>query len=451
MNNIKIPWYLNTWTIAVCLSFSFLIIPIPIGIYLILKQRQYLKKYDAALEDPDFLQMKKQAQEEYKSEKEQLKSQLNEEMKDSLLQIEDLKNNIKELNEEYIDIFNKVEPQKHGFFETEYKFENSVTYKKELDEIRAKQKELVKTKEAMHYTDDWVVNGSEVEGRKMREQNMKLAMRMFNVECDLIISKVTFRNFESSKKRIISSHKVINNMNKLQELAITDEYLNLKLLELELAYEYELKLQEEKEQLKIHKEQLREEQKVLKEIEAEKKKIEKEETHFNNAIKDVQNMISTADPSEISALELKLAELEEQLNKINEEKENVLNRATNTRAGYVYVISNIGSFGENIYKIGVTRRLDPYERIRELSSASVPFPFDVHAMIFSDDAPTLENTLHKHFYEHRVNKVNDRKEFFNIDLSSIKNVVAENYNDIAEFIEEPDAEQYKSSLNYAIV
>lgn len=446
MKNIQIPWYLNTWVIALCFFFSWLLIPLFLGIYLVIQQQKILRFYDDEFEEPNFAMKRKQAQNEYENKKNLLASQLENEMSVELLKKKELHDEIKRLEDEYITAVDKTDAQKQGFFETNYKFEKSITYKNKLNELRTIQKDLVKTKKAVNFTDKWTVNGSLSEGKKMMNQNIKLALRMFNVESDLTISKVSFRNFESSKKRIITSHKLINDMNKVQELSITDDYLSLKLEELELAYEYELKIEEEKEKLRMHKEQLREEQKVLKEIENAKKKFEKEETHFNNAIADVKNMINTADKNEISALENKLLELEKQLSEINQQKEDVLNRATNTRAGYVYIISNIGSFGEDIYKIGVTRRLDPYERIKELSSASVPFPFDVHAMIFSEDAPHLENTLHKYFYDKRLNKVNDRKEFFREKISNIQTVVEENYNDVTEFIIEAEAQQYRDSV-----
>lgn len=127
-------------------------------------------------------------------------------------------------------------------------------------------------------------------------------------------------------------------------------------------------------------------------------------------------------------------------------KENVLQRELNTRAGYVYIISNIGSFGKDIYKIGMTRRLEPMDRVKELGSASVPFEFDVHAMIFSEDAPKLENQLHHHFKEFEVNKVNPRKEFFKVSLREIEKVVLENYNGTVTFTEIAKAEQYRRSL-----
>ena len=142
----------------------------------------------------------------------------------------------------------------------------------------------------------------------------------------------------------------------------------------------------------------------------------------------------------------KIKELEEKLKEVEKSKEDVLNREQNTRAGFVYIISNIGSFGENVYKIGMTRRLQPMDRINELGSASVPFEFDVHAMIFSEDAPTLENALHKHFENCKVNKVNPRKEFFRVSLDEVEQVVKENYNGTVEFTKIAEAYQYRESL-----
>ena len=142
----------------------------------------------------------------------------------------------------------------------------------------------------------------------------------------------------------------------------------------------------------------------------------------------------------------KIQELEEKLRALQADKDNVLEREQNTRAGFVYIISNIGSFGERIFKIGMTRRLEPMDRIAELSSASVPFPFDVHAMIFSEDAPGLETILHQHFDSDRVNKVNPRKEFFRVDLDEIKKVVLENHNATVKFVDIPDATEYRETL-----
>ena len=139
-------------------------------------------------------------------------------------------------------------------------------------------------------------------------------------------------------------------------------------------------------------------------------------------------------------------ELETQLGEIDVAIKDLDYREANQRAGYVYIISNIGAFGENIYKIGMTRRLNPQDRVDELGDASVPFNFDVHAMIFSDDAPTLENALHKAFEDRKLNMVNQRREFFNVTLDEIKEVIKKNFDKTVEFIDIPDAEQYRESL-----
>ena len=142
----------------------------------------------------------------------------------------------------------------------------------------------------------------------------------------------------------------------------------------------------------------------------------------------------------------KIKELEAKLGLLEQDRKNVLDREQNTRAGFVYVISNIGSFGENVYKIGMTRRLEPMDRIKELSSASVPFEFDVHAMIFSEDAPALETALHRQFDDRRINLVNSRKEFFRVSLSEIEKVVKENHNATVTFTAVAKPEQYRQTV-----
>lgn len=190
-----------------------------------------------------------------------------------------------------------------------------------------------------------------------------------------------------------------------------------------------------------------EEDKVRREIEREKQKIEKEVAQFTNEVSKLMGYMQKAKDDVEKQLYLeKIKELENKLAALSKDKENVLQREQNTRAGFVYIISNIGSFGENIYKIGMTRRLEPMDRINELSSASVPFPFDVHAMIFSDDAPALETLLHKTFQEYQVNKVNPRKEFFHVNLEEIKKIVLANHNATVQFVNIPDATEYRETL-----
>ena len=189
-----------------------------------------------------------------------------------------------------------------------------------------------------------------------------------------------------------------------------------------------------------------EEEKVRREIEKEKAKIEKEEKQFQNEIAKLMGYMQKSNEAEKQLYIDKIRELEDKLKKVEADKENVLEREQNTRAAYVYVISNIGSFGDDVYKIGMTRRLEPMDRVKELGDASVPFEFDVHAMIFSEDAPALETILHNTFKNNQVNKVNPRKEFFKVKLDDIEKVVKENFNATVTFTKVAEAAQYRESL-----
>lgn len=357
----------------------------------------------------------------------------------------DLNNKINALNNKIINLEEEELMQSFGFYNPKYNLENSEQYKEQLDFIRQKQKQMVKDKTAVTYI-DWKVNNSTSEGRKMTNDMIKLTLRAFNLETDNVILKVKFNNIQASEKRLNSSFDTINKLGKVTKVKITNQYLQLKFQELYLAFEYEKKKQEEKEEQLRIKEEMREKAKVEKELEVAKRKIEKEETHFNNAISDIKTKLEKASDKEKESLLKKLEELECKIKEIKETKKDIENREQNTRAGYVYIISNIGSFGENVYKIGMTRRLEPMDRVSELSSASVPFPFDVHAMIFSEDAPTLENTLHKEFDNRRVNKINQRKEFFEVSLSEIEKIVKEKHNKVVEFTKLAQAEEYRRSL-----
>jgi len=268
-------------------------------------------------------------------------------------------------------------------------------------------------------------------------------------ECDNIISKVKFNNITASEKRLVKVFEDLNKLTDMQRVAITPEYLDLKLEELSLKYEFEQKKQEEKEEQQAIKEQMREEARALKELEKAKEKVEKEEKHFSQAIEKMNQQLQKANSEEQQKLLDKLRELEAQLELTKRNKEDVINRVQNTRAGYVYIISNIGSFGDSVYKIGMTRRLEPLERVKELGDASVPFTFDVHAMIFSEDAPALESALHRALSDKKVNKVNDRKEFFRVDLKEIEELVKRNHNKTVEFTKLAEAEEFRKSVEMA--
>lgn len=286
---------------------------------------------------------------------------------------------------------------------------------------------------------------------KKKEQNSikKLILVPYESETVNLIKNVTVSNVDRQRDKII---KVYDKLNKTFEgtAQISKELLEITLQELELQYSYIVKKVNEKEQQKAIKEQMIEEAKAQREIENEQKSIDKEIKKFSNERDKLTKYIEkTNDEVQQDLYKDRIKELEAEIFKLNEDKKHVDERAEKTRSGYVYVISNIGSFGENVYKIGMTKRLEPMDRIKELSSASVPFEFDVHAMIFSDDAPHLENLLHKRFYKNSLNKINFRKEFFKVPLSEIKEVVENEFDSTVEFTEVAKAEEYRQSVKLA--
>lgn len=279
-----------------------------------------------------------------------------------------------------------------------------------------------------------------------QNNQIKQILRCFNAETQNLIESVTYKNVDAVRAKISKSFEIINKLFSKSLIQISQEFLELKFKELSLVYAYMVKEQEEKETRAAIREQMVEEEKVRREIEREKMKIEKDETQCRNEISKLMMYIQKAkDDVENQIYTKKIKELEEKLKALEENKKNVLDREQNARAGFVYVISNIGSFGEKVYKIGMTRRLEPMDRIAELSSASVPFPFDVHAMIFSEDAPKLEADLHQFFSKERVNKVNSRKEFFRVNLADIQKEVY-THNPTAKFVSDAEAMEYRETL-----
>lgn len=322
----------------------------------------------------------------------------------------------------------------------EYEGLKSDEVKNQLVMLRGRQDELVKSGDALSVTNT-TAKKNELNNQK------KQILRCFNAECKSIIEGVTVKNVDTTRAKIQRAFEAINKIFMVDGVQISQKYLSSKYEELSMVYAYMVKEDEEREQRKAIREQMVEEEKVRREIDAAKKKIEKEEAQFTNERDKLMAYMQKAkDDIERKLYIDKISELEEKLKAISADKENVLQREQNTRAGFVYIISNIGSFGESVFKIGMTRRLEPMDRIAELSSASVPFPFDVHALIFSDDAPGLESILHQIFNDKRVNKINARKEFFRVDLDEIKQVVLKNHNATVKFVDVPDAIEYRETL-----
>ena len=358
--------------------------------------------------------------------------------------VDDLQKSILQKQSEIISLDDEILVQSFGLFKPRYEFARALDYKDTLSELRKFQKQLIKDGAAVTGATDWQVNGSKRQGTKMVNDMKKLLLRAFNNECDEVVSKVKYSNYEVSLKKIRNSANAISKLGSVMGISISQRYIDAKERELNLAFSYQQAKQREKEEMREAREREREAAKLQKEIEEERKKIKKEQKHYKNALSDIEKLLEN-DPDNIDLKERRETLISE-LCEIDKSLANIDYREANQRAGYVYVISNIGSFGEGIYKIGMTRRLDPQDRVDELGGASVPFNFDVHAIVFSDDAPSLEASLHKALEDKKVNKVNARREFFKVTLDEIKDVIRKNYDKTVEFKDIPDAEQYRVSL-----
>lgn len=354
---------------------------------------------------------------------------------------------ISQLQDEVLTLEEVKLLQDFNLYEPTYSFSRSEEYKERLDECRLQQKQLIKAKTAVRSSFVWAANGDKSQGKKMIESVAKQCLMCFNTECDNIISKVKFNNFDKAKESIKKAYDKINKLCEEFSVFISEDYLNLKIIELILAFEYQRKKQEEKEYEREQRAIARENAKVQRELEEQREKLEKEKAHYNNLMLRLKEQME-AEQSEARKefIAEKIAAASEELVQIDKAIADVDYRRANERAGYVYVISNIGAFGENVYKIGMTRRLEPLDRIDELGGASVPFRFDVHAMIFSNDAPKLETALHNAFADRRVNMINSRKEFFRVSLKEIEEVVRNNHDKSVEFNYVATAQQYRESM-----
>jgi Domain of unknown function (DUF4041)/T5orf172 domain len=281
----------------------------------------------------------------------------------------------------------------------------------------------------------------------MIKLNMKLAMRAFNGECDAAVADVSWSNISKMEDRVTRAYDGINKLGEVLSIHITSAYLGLKLDELRLKYELEEKRYRDREEQRRIREQIREEERANREIEQARQEAETEEERFQKALAKAREEAVAATGAKLQNLIEQVAKFEAKLDEARQKKERAIARAQLTRSGFVYVISNIGSFGENIFKIGLTRRLEPMERIYELSGASVPFPFDLHAMLYSDNAPELEAALHRHFEARRLNLVNARREFYHgIKLPEIEEFVRARGLS-AQFIPQPEAREFRQTLS----
>lgn len=325
-----------------------------------------------------------------------------------------------------------------GIYHYRHPLTDVVAYESELAGIEDQMKAMAKKEGgAVLAATGWTVNGSASEGRTMIRDYSKLMLRAFNAEADTLVRGLKPYKLDGALDRLKKVAEVIERLGKTMQIRISPSYYQLRVRELELTSDFLQKEAEAKESERLERERLREERKIQQEIERERARLEKERQHHANAL---EALIEKGD-------EAGIVRLREQLDEVDQAIQSVDYRAANVRAGYVYVISNIGSFGEKIVKIGMTRRLDPMDRIRELSDASVPFNFDIHALFFSKDAVGIETEMHERLAGVRVNIVNQRREFFNASPLEVKGLLSELAGELLQFQEASEAIEYRQCLH----
>ena len=320
-----------------------------------------------------------------------------------------------------------------------FTYGTSQEYKQAIQENLNAQKEMITKNLVCKWGTTWTVEGSTRKGETMMKDTSKMTIRCFNAECNAIIEHMNRTTLEKVNEKIKKSFDQINKLQKTRNMSMDEKYLELKLEQAKLVYEQQLKNKEERELEAQRRAELREQEKLEKEIQKEKDKALKEKQQY---LKEMARLAKQKEQTQ--ELLDRIAELEAQVNSIDETIDNLDERGSvQCKAGWVYVISQPGS--EDV-KIGTTRRLDPHERIKELGSASVPFKFNTHAVLFAEDAFALENKLHKYFNDKRVNKANVRKEFFHVDVKEVADYVHTNIDAHVEFDFNPINEEYEISV-----
>ncbi|MDP1679990.1 MAG: DUF4041 domain-containing protein [Candidatus Nitrotoga sp.] len=323
-----------------------------------------------------------------------------------------------------------------GIYRYHHPLENALAYRERLDDIAARIAEMIKMSNAINKSNMFTFDGSLAKGRAMTNDLAKLMLRAYNAEAENVVRSLRAGNTVTAIKRLDAARMAISKLGKMMEMHIGDAFHAVRIEEIELTADYLMKKEEERETARAERERLREERKVELELAVARERLEKERSHIVTVIEKVR-----ANGSSDPELERKLADIDSAI---------ALNdyRAANIRAGYVYVISNRGAFGDHVVKIGLTRRLEPLDRIYELGDASVPFRFDVHAIFFSEDAVGLESELHNRFSAYRVNQVNNRKEFFFASPAEVRSVLSEKLGNLLEFAEHVESTEYLQSVRY---
>jgi hypothetical protein len=325
--------------------------------------------------------------------------------------------------------------QELGLFDYAHPAEHSASLATQLESTRAQIKDMVRRKTAIIATTNFTFNNSAKQGQQFVNQMSQIMLRAYNAEAENCVKTVRAGNLQTAQNRLSKAREQIVKQGTMIDLQVSHQYHQLRLAELSLAARHLQALQAEKEEERARREELREQRRVEQELARAKEKLEKEVSHYQATLAVLEANGDTEGAERIRTL---LQDAERAI-------EDVDYRAANIRAGYVYVISNVGAFGENMVKIGMTRRLEPMDRVKELGDASVPFTFDVHALFFAEDAVGIEATLHRTFAEQRVNKINTRREFFYVKPAEVLDVLKEHRVEVLEFTTDYLAEEFHLS------
>ncbi len=367
------------------------------------------------------------------------RARLSDEYKSALARYEELQREIS-VGED------SLEDLSFGLYKPHFTFETPEEYKTKIEALRDKQRDVIRNDGATSCAVPWTVGDSKTEGKRMIRQNSKLMLRAFNGECEAAIANVSWNNASKMKERVEKAFAAINKLGAVLQISITNAYLELKLEDLQLVQEFEQKRYEIREEQRRIREQIREEERAEKEIKDAITESSSDEEKYAEAIQEARDEATQAMGAKLEKLTEQINRFEAKLDEARRKKERAIARAQLTKSGFVYVISNIGSFGDRVFKIGMTRRMEPMDRVYELSGASVPFPYDLHAMLYSDDAPSLEHELHILFKERRLNRVNARREFFHdVALEEIEMFVRSKGLS-AQFLQLPEAREYRQTL-----
>lgn len=361
------------------------------------------------------------------------------EIRQQQTKLADLRAEEKEAANRIVDLRGTYELQSDGLYDFAHPAEHSTELAAKLASVRAKIKDTVRVKRATAAATGFTFNNSESKGRKFIEDMSKMMLRAYNAEAENCVGAVRAGNLSVAMDRLSKARDQIRKLGNLISLDIQENYHRLRLEEIGLAARHLEAIKIEKEKDREEKERLREERKAQQELERAREKLEKELGHYRSVLAALQ---SRGDLEGIARIQASIEAAESELQQVDF-------RAANIRAGYVYVISNVGSLGSDVVKIGMTRRLEPMDRVNELGDASVPFRFDVHALFFSIDAVGVERMLHQHFSDARINRVNLRKEFFRAAPSEVLEVLKQHQVEIVEFTPEAAAEEYRLSSTAA--